>query len=305
MFMNSIFPKSFAHAAIISPAGPADKMRVESGAALLREWGMKVTIMPHVFSGARENYLSASTAERLSDLHACWKDGNIDLVLCARGGFGSAHLLPEIDWQLLRTRPLPLIGYSDITALHMAMLKMNAGIPVAAPMAAKLCEAVIEDQFAEYTADYCRAAMHGLPIQIKSPDGGNPIRIIKPGCVSALPLVANLAVMVTLCGTEYFPDVAGRVLILEDLNEPAYRIDRYLTQLKQAGVLSKCAGIAFGEFLDCGTQVELQTIFHKAAESVNGPVITGFPFGHGLPVVSIRMDRHFRITGSGEVFIGE
>ncbi|MHB9138249.1 MAG: S66 peptidase family protein [Victivallaceae bacterium] len=303
--MNSLFPNNFVHAAIISPAGPADRTRVESGAALLREWGMKVTIMPHVFGGTRENYLSASAAERLSDLHACWNDASIDLVLCARGGFGSAHLLPEINWGLLRSRPLPLIGYSDITALHMAMLKMDAGIPVSAPMAAKLYDAVIEDKFAEYTADYYRAAMHGLPIQIKNTDGDNPVRIIKPGSVSALPLVANLAVIVTLCGTEYFPDVTGRVLILEDLNEPAYRIDRYMTQLKQTGILSRCAGVVFGDFLDCGTNEELQLIFHKAAESVNGPVITGFPFGHGLPIVSIRMDRQFRLTGSGEVFIGE
>jgi len=110
---------------------------------------------------------------------------------------------------------------------------------------------------------------------------------------------------VTLCGTEYFPDVAGRVLILEDLNEPPYRIDRYLTQLKQAGVLSKCAGVAFGDFLDCGAHDELQLIFHKAAEAVSGPVITGFPFGHGLPVVSISMNRRIRITESGTVFIGE
>jgi muramoyltetrapeptide carboxypeptidase len=303
--MDNIFPKTITHAAIISPAGPADRTRVEAGAALLRGWGLKVTVMPHVFSGAPESYLSASAAERLADLHACWNDASIDLAICARGGFGSAHLLPGIDWKLLRSRPLPLIGCSDITALHLAMLKMHAGTPVAAPMAAKLHEAFIENQFAEYTAGYCRAAMHGMPIQIKSPDGGNPVRIIKPGNVEALPLAANLAVMAALCGTEYFPDVAGRALILEDLNEPLYRIDRYLTQLKQAGILSKCAGIAFGDFLDCGGHDELQLIFHKAAEVVNGPVIAGFPFGHGLPIVSVNMGRRIRITESGTVFIGE
>jgi muramoyltetrapeptide carboxypeptidase len=303
--MDNVFPKTIKHVAIISPAGPADRARIESGVALLHGWGLKVTVMPHVFSGALEVYLSASVAGRLADLHACWNDDDIDLVICARGGFGAAHLLPEIDWKLLRSRPLPLIGYSDITALHMAMLKMHAGIPVAAPMAAKLHEAFIKDQFAEYTAGYCRAAMHGMPMEIKNPDGGNPARIVKPGSIEALPLPANLAVMVTLCGTEYFPDVADRVLILEDLNEPPYRIDRYLTQLKQAGILSQCAGIAFGDFLDCGTNNELQLIFHKAAEAVNGPVITGFPFGHGLPIASVRTDRRIRITESGTVFIGE
>ena len=186
--MDNIFPKTIRHVAIISPAGPADRARIEAGVALLHRWGLKVTVMPHVFSGAREGYLSASTSERLADLHACWHDTGIDLVICARGGFGSAHLLPEIDWRLLRSRPLPLIGYSDITALHLAMLKMHAGIPVAAPMAAKLHEAFIENQFADYTAGYCRAAMLGLPAQIKSPDGGNPVRIIKPGSVDALQL---------------------------------------------------------------------------------------------------------------------
>lgn len=303
--MDSIFPKTISHVAIISPAGPPGKARIESGCALLRSWGLKVTVMPHVFNGTQADYLSASTSDRLADLHACWHDHSIDLVICARGGFGSAHLLPEIDWQLLQSRQLPLIGYSDITALHMAMLKMHAGIPVVAPMAAKLHEAFVENQFAEYTASYCRAAMSGRPAQINSPDGSNPVRIIRPGNVKAMPLPANLAVMVTLCGTKYFPDVTDRVLILEDLNEPPYRIDRYLTQLKQAGILSQCAGIAFGDFLDCGANDQLQLIFHKAAEAVNGPVITGFPFGHGLPLVSVNTNRQIIITDSGTVFIGE
>ncbi len=257
--MNNIFPKTISHVGIISPAGPADRARIEAGVALLHGWGLKVTVMPHVFSGTLESYLSASAAERLSDLHDCWNDESIDLVICARGGFGSAHLLPEIDWKLLRSRPLPLIGYSDITALHMGMLKMHAGIPVVAPMAAKLHEAFIENQFAEYTAGYCRSAMLGLPEQIKSPDGSNPVRIIKPGSVEALPLPANLAVMVTLCGTEYFPDVTDRVLILEDLKKeklslsrnPKMRTTKTIASIPQQNIIfSMTVSSIFFDFID-------------------------------------------------------
>lgn len=302
--MNKIIPDCFKHIAIIAPAGPAEREKVMNGLELLRSWGKKVTVMPNVFKGTSEKYLSASLTLRLSDLHTCWLDSSIDLILCTRGGYGSAQLLEYIDWDLLRSRSLPLVGYSDITALHLGMLTKNAGVPITAPMCAKLTEALIEDINAAYTAKYLNIAFNSFsePVELFSPASAASIRVIKPGTVTARPIAANLAVMAAQCGTGFFPDISTRMLIIEDINEPAYKIDRYLTQLQQAGILSQCKGLLFGSFTGCGTNVELQLIFEKFATMVNGPVLAEFPFGHTFPIISINMSRPLHITEDGRIF---
>jgi muramoyltetrapeptide carboxypeptidase len=304
--MKNIFPQFIKHIAVVAPAGPASQESVELSVALLQKAGIKVTIMPHVFKGAAEHYLSASAEERAEDIHACWKDESVDLVTCTRGGFGSAQLLDLLDWELLRSRPLPLIGYSDITALHMAMIKNNAGIPVTAPMAARYIYALFNERNNGYTREYMRAAL--LPpsdnmLEIIPPPESEPMTVIKSGTAQAKPFAANLAVLVTLCGTGYFSNLQNRILVIEDLNEPAYKIERYLTQLQQCGTLEKISGLLFGRFIDCGSENELNRIFNKFATKVNGPVISGFPFGHSFPNISLNMDKPLKITSDGKIFI--
>lgn len=298
--MNKIFPDNIKHAAIIAPAGsiPVDN---RTGYEFLEKHGIKVTVMPHVYSGCDATpWISANLEERLSDLHACWRDDSIDIVLCVRGGFGSAQLLPYIDWELLRQRRLPLIGYSDITALHLGMLKNHVGIPIAAPMFGKLFNALEEHQEAAFTAEYYRHALLDNPAR-KLLDSG--LEIIRPGSTEG-PLVAcNLAVLTTLCGTPYMPDFSGAILLLEDLNEPVYKIDRYLTQLEQNGIIAQCSGLIFGSFLDCGEPEMLANLVRRFTETLDIPVLGGFPFGHDFPMACVRQGRHAVISGDGKVFV--
>lgn len=278
--------------ALVAPAGPTAREKVEAGVGCLEALGKKVKVMPGVFSSGGElPYLAAPAAVRAADLMAAWLDPEVDLIMAVRGGFGSAHLLPLLDWAAMRRRDLRLVGYSDITALHYAMDRLGVGTPVVAPMAAKLPAALADD----YTKKaFCRAfEPYASPRRIKPAAG--KLRAIRPGRAVGRPLVGNLAVAATLAGTPYLPSARERIVIFEDLNEPVYKIDRYLTQLYLSGFFTGCAGIAFGLFLDCGDPSELETVLRRAADWTTGPVAANFPFGHAFPMTSLNFKQELTI----------
>ena len=297
--------QKFRHAALIAPAGRAAQEDVALSVELLEKAGLQVKVMPHVLPDTDTDFQPASLKERLQDLHACWRDKSIDLIFCVRGGFGSAHLLPHIDWNLLRTRKIPFVGYSDISALHMAMLQQKVGTPVAAPMPVVFDEALFKNSEKEYTRESMRWALSGnIPAgtELLMPED-KKFNIIKSGYALCLPIVANLSVLASLCGTKWFPKFRHRILIIEDLNEPLYKIDRYLTQLLHCGVLTDCEALLCGQFNNCGEEEEKQALFKRFAENVKGPVIVDFPFGHEFPSISINMRHHLRIEKNGKIFI--
>ncbi|MCP3965030.1 MAG: LD-carboxypeptidase [Lentisphaerae bacterium] len=300
--MKNFLPDNIKHVAIIAPAGPVNPENLTSGAEILRKHGVNVTIMPNVLAGSRFSYLSSDVEGRLEDLHACWTDETIDLVFCARGGYGSAQLLPYINWDLLRSRRLPFIGYSDITALHAGMLTHGAGMPIAAPMPLRFQESLFDCKTADFTLKYLHSALDINSVnELKLHESMEPVAFIKDGVATALPFAANLAVLVTLCGTSWLPDLDDKILIVEDINEPAYKVDRYLTQLSQNGVLKKLGGLVFGSFTECGSADDLNKIMNKAAKEVSGPVVKNLPFGHTFPMVSINQNKTMTLDSTGNV----
>lgn len=282
--MTSPFPESVRRIALIAPAGVAAPEAVDQAVERLRAWKIEPVVMPHVRAGTQEKYLAAADHARAAELEEAWLDPAIDMLLCVRGGFGSAHLLPLLRWELLRRRAMPLIGYSDLTALHLAMLRHQAGIPIVGPMGIRL-EQIATDP---YTLNRFRRVLSGEAHEvIIRPDGNQP-EVLRPGTAAGSVFAANLAVIVTLCGTGWMPDLTGWILILEDIGEPVYRLDRYLTQLRQCGILDRCAGLVFGDFADCGDREERMVLFRRVAAGFAGPVLTDFPFGHTFPLCSLR-----------------
>ena len=285
----------FHNIGIVAPAGKLKPDKFDTGVAFLRAAGKQLKFGGHVNGPSPAAYLSAGADERAEDLSSLWFDPEIELLLAVRGGFGSAQLLPLLDWNALKTRPgLPLAGFSDITALHWAMERFGAGRPVAGPMLGKLAESAAS----AFTARYHVLAFGTEPYEIEpAPEYGDYL-LLHPGNAAGLPLVGNLTVATTLCGTPYLPDVSGRILILEDLNEPLYKIDRALTMLEQNGIFERCAGVLFGQFSDCAPLPELYALLRRTAERVNGPVLANFPFGHTLPIATIDFHRPIAIENN-------
>ena len=127
---------------IAAPASSCDEEKLQAGIALLKQNGLSVVSGKHLFRKGAFSYLSADDPFRADDLNALIADSSVDAILCSRGGYGTPRILERIDYQILRERNLPIIGFSDITALHLAMLSRNAGICIASQMAARLPEAV-------------------------------------------------------------------------------------------------------------------------------------------------------------------
>ncbi len=273
---------------IIAPAGKLCSERFDAGIEFLHEAGKTLKIGRHVNGPSPVAYLSADAVQRADDLISLWLDPAVELLLAVRGGFGSAHLLPLLDWDALKARPaLPLAGYSDITALHWAMEAMEVGRPIAGPMLGKLPECAASP----YSCEFHRRTFAPEAYEIEAaPEYGAMIEL-KSGSANGRPLVGNLTVAASLCGTPFFPDTSGRILVLEDLNEPVYKLDRALTMLEQNNALSRCAGLVFGQFTDCAPPRELRQLLGRFAEQINGPVLMNFPFGHSMPMVTLDFHR--------------
>ena len=276
-------------AVIVSPGGPPDIAALERGANWLCRYFQQVQIMPHAIpaSDRKIPYLAASDDERAADLNAAFADPDVDLILSSRGGYGCARLLDKLDFSL-PDRGVRLAGYSDITALHLAMDRHNFGTPVTAPMATTIADISIAEAACFDAALTERAQSF-------------PVTVIKSGAACGRPLAGNLTVMSSLAGTAYLPDFTGRILVLEEVNEALYRIDRCLTQLDQCGVLSSCAALVAGEFTGIADP-ELDALLRHFAARVNGPVVRGFPFGHTRFLAAFSWRQNWEI-GQGRVMI--
>ena len=277
------FPEKY-HIALVAPAGPCPPETVAAGKAVLESCGCRVTLMPHLFCGTSLSHLAADDSGRAADINNAFADESVDLVWAVRGGCGAMRILDLLDWQMIKNRDIPLAGFSDITALHWAMAKHDCPNHLAAPMMTFLSAA--DDSLSGETLFQ---ALCGEKISLK-------LQPLRRGEVSGTPLPGNLAVAAAMCGTPYFPDTSGKVVILEEINEAPYRVDRMLTQLRLAGAFAECAGVVFGRVTGCGSADELGEVLHDFTAHVSCPVYTGLPCGHELPFYSISGRQEISVT---------
>ena len=204
-------------------------------------------------------------------------DERVGAILCTRGGYGAGRLLDLLDYDLIRAHPKILVGFSDITALSMAMLSKSGLLSFAGPMVA----AEFGDEPAEITENAFwkmitdRGARHILTLGEEE--------CMQDGIAEGVLIGGNLAVYASLVGSAFLPDPSGKILFLEDVGENVYRIDRMLLQLKHAGILNAVAGIVLGSFSsipDDKPNRDLDTVLREYFLPLRVPVMTGFPFGH-------------------------
>ncbi|TFW35371.1 LD-carboxypeptidase [Massilia horti] len=216
---------------------------------------------------------------RLAQLHAAATDPQVQVVMALRGQYGITRLLPHIDYDLLAASGKVFVGYSDITALHMALMAKTGAISYAGPM---ICDDFTNPEPVDYTMEQFWSCLAGPTHAIESDDAsaGNP-ECEAQGTIWG----GNLAMFVSLLGTEYFPHIEGGILFFEDVSEHPYRVERMLLQLMQSGVLARQKALVLGDFSryrlsphDNGYDFDVMLAYLRNLLPI--PVLVGLPFGH-------------------------
>jgi muramoyltetrapeptide carboxypeptidase len=269
-----------ATVACVSPASPAfEPERIEAGVAALEAQGYRV-IPP---ADRRDGHLAGSAGERASELAGAFADPAVDAVICLRGGYGSGQLLPLLDLERIGSAGKPLIGMSDIT--HLLVPLAEAGAPCLwGPMLLK------QGAPSEYTARSFREAVSGRPYTVAAAD--EPAVTIVPGTVTAPLTGGTTSILCATLGTPWELDARDRLLLLEDVDEEPYRIDRYLTQLAQAGKLAAAAGFVVSEHHACEPRraersQPLSQVLERHLKPLGKPCLYGLPLGHGEHLASV------------------
>lgn len=274
-----------AKVALIAPSSPPSDEKLATGIANLQRFGFQIVEGKSL--RARHGHLAGTDAERLADLHWAFQSPDIEAVWCIRGGYGATRLLPDIDYRLIRRNPKPFIGYSDVTALHMAIHQETGLVTFHGPVAAS-----------EYPEDttlrHFRAVlMQGIvPHEIAAPSHDNETQTpeyqsftISSGKATGMLTGGNLALLSSLAGTAYAPVFKNKIVFMEDVGEQPYRIDRMLTQLLQATDLMEASGIALGIFNECQPKpdsfsLSLSDTLRDRLGRLGIPVVYGLPLGH-------------------------
>ena len=273
--------------AVTSPSSPVVPERLERGVRYLEGLGYRVEVAPSNYQS--DAYFAGGIIDRALELNRLFSDPSIDAIMCGRGGFGSMYLLPHLDYAAIAASRKLFIGFSDITALQWGiytktgMPTLSAGM-VATDMANEPVHPEFESAFWEVVeTGRCRYPLPGHHTEVQ---------------VQGVALPGTVAVAAKLIGTEWFPDVNGTVLVLEDVDEPIHKVDGYLGQLRMAGFLEKAAGVVMGTF----TPVEkepypvvptLDTVIDRIFEGIQAPLARHTAYGHikgklavpcGLPI---------------------
>jgi len=289
---------------IIAPASASQSelrdQKINGSIRYFESLGYRVELGKHIRS--ERGYLGGEDSDRLSDLHAMFTNKKIRAIFYIRGGYGSARLLPEINYDLIRRNPKILVGYSDATALFNAIYK-NTGLQSLffGPMPG----VDIWNGFDPF-AEEClwRALTSNKPFG-KLPARDNEIEIYSRKKYSAegKMIGGNLAVFSAIMGTPFSPSVKNRTLLFEDVGENIYRIDRYLAQLRAAGVLDSAKAILLGQFTDCkpkenSPSLTLEEVFEDYFGKLKIPVLKNLPFGHIPRQWTVPLGAKMRVEGN-------
>lgn len=261
-----------------------DSFDVAPVLATVRAMGLMPKVAPHLLS--RHGYLAGTDQERAADLNSMFADREVRAIFCVRGGWGSARILPLLDWAAIHANPKLLLGFSDVTALHLAIAAKAGFTTIHGPTASSAWGALSWQSFHALAFEGA-TPLYGIPAttedRIAQRSG---LRIFRAGKASGPLLGGNLTILASLIGTPYVPDFAGAILFIEDTDEAEYRIDRMLTQLALAGVLGKVAGVVFGQCTDCRAKdasyggFTLSEVLQQHLEPLGVPAFQGALFGH-------------------------
>ena len=278
-----IIPRSLgpgAKIAIVSPSSIIKPQNVYNALPVLRDRGWEPVVSPHAFD--RHGSFAGTADNRYSDLADALTDPGVDAILCSRGGYGAVHLLERLARLPLEDTPKWLIGFSDISALH-ALLTSRGIASIHAPMAKALADHGGDNADNRALLDFL--AGEGLEYSLE------PSPMNRPGDATGLLVGGNLSVISDLVGTPFDVIKPRRILFIEDVNEPIYKIERMLYQLRLSGVLADLAGLIVGKFSGCAPDADFASVNNIVADLTRDysyPVAYDIPVGHvthNIPLV--------------------
>jgi muramoyltetrapeptide carboxypeptidase len=279
---------------VAAPASPYDsRSEVLRGVEWWESQGYKVKLAPHLYD--RDDYVAGDAEDRAADLNALFADPEVDVVQALQGGYGSAQTIPHLDFDTIAANPKPLVGFSDITALHVAV-RQRAGFPT---VYGNGLVGVGDPEVTEFTRKRLLDVLTG---DATGPVPSNPddsyTRAISGGSVTA-PLVGGcLWLLMQTLGTSWEFGVDGAIFFFEDYKAPPYYIDGQLTQLRHAGKLDKVVGVVVGEMEGCdwgdlrpasdwARSRSLEDVLEEHLEPLGVPVLYRLPLGHGKHLAAL------------------
>jgi len=272
--------KSNSTIGVISPAYIPIEGRMESGIKYLKKKGYQIKQGKNV--GNVHGYFAGTDEERVADIHELFADPQVDMIVCARGGWGGLRLIDKLDYDLIRKNGKLLVGYSDITTLQLAIWT-KTGLPsLSGPMVGvEMGKGIVP-----FTEKHFFGQIHNENPVYNFDYQETDTSVFKSGRAEGIILGGCLSLVSHQIGTPYSPDYSGTILFLEDVGEKPYKIDRYLAHLKQSGIFDQIYGLILGDFIDCTADEDevsfnLDEILDDYFSGVSYPVIRNFPYGHG------------------------
>ncbi len=285
---------------IISPASSLeDPSKLERGVRYLEKLGYNVVVGKNV--GKFNGYLAGSDTDRIDDLHSMFLNKKVKGVFSLRGGYGTPRLLDKIDYKIIKNHPKIFVGYSDVSALHLAMFYKTGLITFAGPMVGidfyEDVSPFTEEMFWKLLTSSKRYG------RIDNPDNES-ILSLNSGSANGRIIGGNLSVISSLIGTEYFPDLKDRILLVEEMGEMPYRVDRMLNQLKLAKMFHGIKGIVIGSFRDCNEldpnkkTLTLGEVITDYFSPLKKPVIYNFRHGHLKDNITVPIGATIKLNAS-------
>ncbi|HOB75112.1 MAG TPA: LD-carboxypeptidase [Phycisphaerae bacterium] len=297
--------------AVVAPAGSLEPYRIELARKRLIRMGFRVRLPRDLYR--KRGYLAGSDEARAQELMAAFRDPAVKAIFPGTGGFGVTRMLDQLDYDVIRANPKILLGFSDITGLHLAIGRKTGLITFHSPVL--MYGLGSREDLSDFSAEYLwRAVLYssyfdwaGDPLEpgysYYIPSEVATLRTLAPGKAQGRLTGGNLSLICALMGTPYEIETDGRVLFLEDVNEEPYRIDRFLSQLRLAGKFDRVAGVILGTFTGCETKkgsdsLSLAQVFNDYFANLPVPVVVGFPAGHARHNATLPMNALVELDAS-------
>jgi muramoyltetrapeptide carboxypeptidase len=281
---------------LVSPGGWLSEAEIARGADVLKNMGFEPVI--HLGNHRRDHHFAGSVPERANAIQDMFLDDEIRALICTRGGYGTEHLLDHLDFDLVRGRPKCVVGSSDVTALLLALGTKSELVTFYGPMLLTFNRCRDEPTLTHLR----RALTQTTPWSYDLEDEG-ALRVVRPGEGRGPLMGGNLTILTDLIGTEYEPSTEGSILFFEDIDEELYRLDRMLLHLHRAGKLRNVKGLLVGAMTNITEQKvrlgrTLEELVLELCEDTDGPIVAGFPCGHGRRLLTLPIGTPARLSAS-------